>query len=82
MINRWVTGALGPRHLPRLELAGTVPAALRTFVVVPTILQDEADVAASVRQLEVHFLSNPGGDVRFALLSDGVDADQAEPARG
>ena len=55
-----------------------MPAALRTFVVVPTILHDEADVASSVRQLEVHFLANSGGDVRFALLSDGVDADQAE----
>ncbi len=78
LINRWVVGALGPRHLPRLELAGAVPAALRTCVAVPAILHDEADVASSARQLEVHFVANSGGDVRFALLSDGVDADQEE----
>ena len=28
LIDRWVTGALGPRHLPRLELAGSVPRGL------------------------------------------------------
>jgi cyclic beta-1,2-glucan synthetase len=56
VINRWVTHMLGPRHLPRLDLAGGVPDALRTFVAVPTMLTSDAGVRQSVLQLEVHYL--------------------------
>src|SRR3954468_10400873 len=75
VVNRWVTGTLGPRHLPRLDLASGVPSTLRTFVVVPTLLTNEAGARQGVHQLEVHYLANPAGDVRFALLSDWTDSD-------
>jgi cyclic beta-1,2-glucan synthetase len=81
VINRWVTRLLGPRHLPRLDLASGVPEALRTFVAVPTLLTSDAGARQGVLQLEVHYLANPAGDVRFALLSDWADAD-AETANG
>ena len=36
----------------------------------------EAGVKEQVDQMEIRYLSNPGGHVRFALLSDWSDADQ------
>ena len=73
-VNWLVTHLLGPRPLPRLELAAGVPYELRTLVVVPTLLADEAHIEAQVSLLEVHFLGNADGDVRFALLTDWTDA--------
>ena len=44
------------------------------MVVVPTLLTDRAEVAEQIERLEVHYLANPDGDLRFALLSDWTDA--------
>jgi len=73
LINRAVMDSLGPRRLPRVELR-EIPAELRTIVVVPTLLTTAANVSEQVEQLEVHYLANSDGDLRFALLSDWVDA--------
>ena len=74
LVNWWVTNMLGPRALPRLDLDAGVPTHFRTLVVVPTLLTSEADVEAQVGGLEVHYLGNREGDLRFALLSDWLDA--------
>ena len=74
LVNRSVTYVLGPRPLPRLALDDGVPPRLRTLVVVPMLLTSEADVEAQVSGLEVHYLGNRDGDLRFALLSDWLDA--------
>jgi cyclic beta-1,2-glucan synthetase len=74
LVNRAVTNVLGPRALPRLDLDEGVPSRLRTLVVVPMLLTGEADVEAQVGRLEVHYLGNREGDLRFALLSDWLDA--------
>jgi cyclic beta-1,2-glucan synthetase len=74
LFNRLITHAIGPRHLPRLELAGGVPASLRSFVVVPTLLISEAQIKEQLEQIEVYYLSNTEGDLRFGLLSDWTDA--------
>ena len=66
---------LGPQTLPRLDLDDGVPSEMRTLVVVPMLLTTVDDVDAQVAGLEVHYLGNPDGDVRFALLSDWLDAD-------
>jgi len=42
---------------------------------VPTLLISETEAEAQVGLLEVHYLANPDGDVRFALLTDWPDAD-------
>ena len=75
LLNRFLTAQIGPRHLPRLELAGGIPSALRTFVAVPTLLVNEAETEEQIGLIEVHYLANPDGDVRFALLTDWPDAD-------
>ena len=74
LVNRVVTNALGPRTLPRLDLDDGVPTRLRTLVVVPMLLTSEAAAEAQVSGLEVHYLANREGDLRFALLSDWLDA--------
>ncbi len=74
LVNRTVTSLLGPRALPRLALKEGVPEHMRTIVVVPTLLTGLDAVKEQVDRLEIHFLANPDGDLRFALLSDWVDA--------
>ncbi len=51
---------------------------MRTLVVVPMLLTSEADIDSLVSGLEVHYLGNHDGDVRFALLSDWLDAPTEE----
>jgi cyclic beta-1,2-glucan synthetase len=74
LINRTVTDLLGPRTLPRLELREGVPEYLRTMVVVPTLLTSQEGTQQNVDNLEIHFLANPDGDLRFALLTDWTDS--------
>ncbi|MEY2402199.1 MAG: hypothetical protein QOJ08_2310, partial [Ilumatobacteraceae bacterium] len=74
LVNMMVTRILGPMRLARLDLDDGVPSTMRTLVVVPMLLTDAEDVEALVGGLEVHFLANKEGDLRFALLSDWLDA--------
>src|SRR5260370_15282653 len=74
LINRAVVGLLGPRRLPRMELRNGIPEDLRTIVIMPTLLATAGEVAEHIERLEVHYLANPDGDLRFALLSDWLDA--------
>ncbi len=76
LVNRGVAWSFGATILPGLELSRGVPKSLRTLVAVPTLLTSEADILEQVERLEVHHLSGAGGDLCFALLSDGVDADR------
>jgi cyclic beta-1,2-glucan synthetase len=81
LVNRTVPTLLGPRPLPRLELLEGVPDTHRTIVVIPTLLTNLEAIKEQVDRLEIHFLANPDGDLRFALLSDWVDA-QTETLEG
>jgi len=74
LLNRSVTALVTPAVLPRLELRDGVPPHLRTIVVVPMLLTDSAEVTEHIERLEVHYLANPSGDLRFAILSDWLDA--------
>ncbi len=73
--NRFIAEIIPPGHLSRLELLQGPPEDRRTFVVVPTLLGVEEEIAEQFEKLEVHYLSNPEGDVRFALLTDWKDSD-------
>ncbi len=75
-INQLIIAVLPPRHLPRLEFKEGVPKSISTMVVVPTMFFKEAEVLDQVKQMEIRYLSNPDGEVYFALLSDWLDANQ------
>jgi cyclic beta-1,2-glucan synthetase len=81
LVNRSVGTLVPPSVLPRLSLRDGVPSTLRTMVVVPALLTDLREVDEQVERLEVHYLANPDGDLRFAVLSDWTDA-PAEHAPG
>jgi cyclic beta-1,2-glucan synthetase len=74
LINRVVTDLLGPRTLPRLDFRDGVPKEQSAIIVVPTLLTARGPIKEQVEQLEVHYLANSDGDLRFALLSDWTDA--------
>ncbi|HLE13092.1 MAG: hypothetical protein A2504_12405 [Bdellovibrionales bacterium RIFOXYD12_FULL_39_22] len=74
-VNYFTVRFLGPRHIPRLKLSDGIPAHLKTFVVVPTLFDNDNEIANQVKELEVHYLSNPDGAVYLALLSDWPDAE-------
>jgi cyclic beta-1,2-glucan synthetase len=76
LVNRGALNRFGARILSALELKDGVPSSLRTIVVVPTLLTTQAAIEEQIERLEVHHLSSPDGDLRFALLSDFTDADE------
>jgi cyclic beta-1,2-glucan synthetase len=65
---------LPPRVLPKLDFRKGIPREHATFVVMPTMLLRPESAAVLVDRLEVHFLSNPDPQLRFALLTDFADA--------
>ncbi len=72
---QWVLARLlHPRTLPKLDFTKGLPGEARTLVVTPTLLGRAQDVEAMTRQLELHYLSNPDPELRFALLTDDADA--------
>ncbi|HXD43333.1 MAG TPA: glucoamylase family protein, partial [Ramlibacter sp.] len=76
LVNRFTSMSAGAVALPGLALRAGVPPGLRTLVAVPTLLTNQADLLEQIERLEVHHLSGAGGDIAFALLADGLDADQ------
>jgi cyclic beta-1,2-glucan synthetase len=74
LVHRLVTMIVPPRLLSKLDLAGGVPAEMRTMVVVPSLLTSHEGIEESIERLQVHFLANPGGHLHFALLTDWKDA--------
>ncbi|MCC6165940.1 MAG: hypothetical protein IT329_01820 [Caldilineaceae bacterium] len=77
LVNWGLTQLLPPRILPKLELEAGVPAAARTMVVIPGMINRTQDVDDLFRQLELHYLRNadPNGHVTFAVLTDFGDAE-------
>lgn len=76
IINRLVTWRLRNASLPGLEFKTGIPTSLRTLVAVPTLLTNLDDLCQQLERLEVHFLGGIDGNLTFALLVDGLDADQ------
>ena len=81
LVNRGATNRFGATILPALELRDGVPPGLRTMIVIPSLLSTRAALEQQIEHLEVHFLSSPDGDLRFALLSDWADS-ATESAQG
>jgi cyclic beta-1,2-glucan synthetase len=74
IVHYLVTFCLPPRVLPKLDFRKGIPADQAAFVVMPTMLLRPESAAVLVDRLEVHFLSNPDPNLRFALLTDFADA--------
>ena len=68
---------LDPRTLPKLDFTKGMTEDVRTLIVTPTMIGGLDDVAAMIRQLELHYLANPDPQLQFALLTDEVDSKTA-----
>jgi len=75
--NAAVTRLIAPQALPALDLGGAVPDSARTLVVIPVLLTTVPEVREIAGALENHFLASARGELYFALLADGTDADAA-----
>ncbi|WP_235209466.1 GH36-type glycosyl hydrolase domain-containing protein [Methylobacter sp. BBA5.1] len=80
LVNQFVTMAVPPRVLPRMNFSEGIPSDHRTMVVVPTLLSKPQDVADLAEALEIRYLGNRDANLFFALLTDFNDApEQTQP---
>jgi len=75
LLNWAVTALVAPRPLPRLDFTDGLPSDRRAAVAVPALFSTPEGVDELINQLEVRWLANRDANLRFVLLSDGVDAD-------
>src|SRR6185312_11698138 len=78
LLNWFVTLAVAPRSLPRMDYSGGIPDTARTLVAVPSLCSSAAELEELVEALEVRFLGNRDSNLKFALLTDFGDADAPE----
>lgn len=78
-IVNWFVGLVrSPDVLPKLDFRSGIPTDCRTVVVTPVLLADAAQMDALLDRLQTNYLANPDPTLRYALLTDPVDADVAE----
>ena len=77
LVNSAITRLIKPTPLPALDLAGLVPEEHRTLVAVPILLNSRADIEEMLANLESEYLAGARGELYYALLADGPDADAA-----
>lgn len=75
LVNFFLTHILKPRHLPKMDVADSVPLKGRTLVVIPCMLVDSETTKELIEKIEVHYLGNDDDEVFFALVTDYVDAE-------
>ena len=80
LFNTLVTLFVPPSRLVGYEFLNGIPQDARTLVVVPCLISKRDHVDELVRNLEVHYLANPKGEIYFALLSDWADNREEETA--
>ncbi|OLP53975.1 protein ndvB [Rhizobium rhizosphaerae] len=80
LFNTVVTLFVTPTRLSGYEFLEGIPPEARTLVVVPCLISKRDHVDELVRNLEVHYLANPKGEISFALLSDWADSQVEQTA--
>ena len=78
LVNWLVIQVVPPRILPRLNFQDGIPPEFKTMVVIPSLLKNQSELESLLGQLENHYLGNADPNIRFALLTDLVDAPQKE----
>ena len=56
--------------LPKMDFSKGIPSEYATFVVIPTIINDEKKIKELFERLEVYYLANKSENIYFALLGD------------
>ncbi len=76
LVNWFLTLLVTPRPLPRMDFSQGIPRHSRTLVAVPALLASVKGVEDLAEALEVRFLANQDPNLRFALLTDFLDASE------
>lgn len=74
LVNALTPLLMKPRSLPRLDFSKGIAPDCRSMVVIPSMLTTPEGVQGLLDALELHHLSNPDPNLRFALLTDFRDA--------
>ena len=74
MVHQAVNLFVPPARLPRLDYERVVPERDRTAVVVPLLVGSVEAATQALEHVEVQYLANRDPQIRFALLSDLLDA--------
>jgi hypothetical protein len=74
LVNAAVSSLLSPRPLPKLDFSRGIPADQTTFVVVPTLLLNEKQVASLFDDLEARYIANRDPNLHFGVLTDLPDS--------
>lgn len=80
LFNTLVAWTVEPRRLIGYEYKDGIPEEAKTLVVVPTMITSRDSIDEQIRNLEVHYLSNPQGAIYFALVTDWADSNKEETA--
>ncbi len=75
LVNLAAAFAVRPEALPAMDFREGLPATAATLVVVPGLLGSATEAGELVDDLEIRYLANRDPHIRFALLTDFVDAD-------
>ncbi len=78
LFNTLVTFFVKPFRLVGYEFKNGIPEDARTLVAVPCMITSRDAVDEMIRNLEVHYLANPHGEIYFSLISDWRDAQQEQ----
>ncbi len=76
LVNWLATRLVAPHTLPRMDFSKGIPPESSALVVVPTMLTGAQNIEHLMEALEVRFLANRGENLRFALLTDFLDANE------
>ena len=74
VVNWLSTLLVTPHTLPRMDFSKGIPPESHTLVIVPTMLTSVQNIEELIDTLEVRFLANRDGSLRFGLLTDFRDA--------
>ncbi|WP_421423065.1 GH36-type glycosyl hydrolase domain-containing protein [Agrobacterium rosae] len=80
LFNTLVTFFVKPFRLVGYEFKEGIPQDACTLLAVPCMLTSRDSVDEMVRNIEVHYLANPHGEIYFALISDWRDAASEQSA--
>ncbi|NKL04840.1 protein ndvB [Rhizobium leguminosarum bv. viciae] len=78
LFNTLLSFFVTPARLVGYEFKEGIPEDGRTLLVVPCLISNRDSVDDHVRNLEVHYLANPRGEIYFAMLSDWPDSEVEE----
>ncbi|TCL72891.1 glucoamylase family protein [Rhizobium sp. BK251] len=78
LFNTLATFFVIPTRLVGYEFKQGIPDDACTLLVVPCLISNRDSVDELVRNIEVHYLANPHGEIYFALLSDWPDSSLEE----